>query len=74
MKFSPFTLQHKEKDQTSKKLLCRLGIEKHLNKSHHSFPAVNSSGLALLALMNGGEIALADEPTGALIAKLFTKY
>lgn len=48
-------------------LLCRLGLEKHLEQKPSQLSGGQQQRVSIArALMNGGEIILADEPTGAL--------
>ncbi|MDY4594819.1 MAG: MacB family efflux pump subunit [[Pasteurella] aerogenes] len=48
-------------------LLCRLGLEKYLEQKPSQLSGGQQQRVSIArALMNGGEIILADEPTGAL--------
>ncbi|HHT7856074.1 MacB family efflux pump subunit [Pasteurella multocida] len=53
--------------ERAKKLLCSLGLENHLNNKPSQLSGGQQQRVSIArALMNGGEIILADEPTGAL--------
>ena len=53
--------------RTGGALLRRLGLGSALTTGRASFPAASSSASSIArALMNGGQVILADEPTGAL--------
>ncbi|WP_304163709.1 MacB family efflux pump subunit [Lonsdalea britannica] len=56
-----------ERQQRSLALLTRLGLEERLNYSPNQFSGGQQQRVSIArALMNGGNVILADEPTGAL--------
>lgn len=57
----------KERTARAKALLCRLGLENQLANKPSQLSGGQQQRVSIArALMNGGEVILADEPTGAL--------
>ena len=56
-----------ERRQRARALLCRLGLESHLTQRCNQLSGGQQQRVSIArALMNGGSVILADEPTGAL--------
>lgn len=60
-------MEKNERNLRAKQLLSRLGLEKQLDQKPGQLSGGQQQRVSIArALMNGGEIILADEPTGAL--------
>ncbi|MDL2259526.1 MacB family efflux pump subunit [Deltaproteobacteria bacterium OttesenSCG-928-K17] len=63
-------LSHQARDQRAKGLLARLGLEDKFPNRPSQLSGGQQQRVSIArALMNGGEVILADEPTGALDSK-----
>lgn len=57
----------KERSETARKLLCDVGLSDKINNKPNELSGGQQQRVSISrALINGGEIILADEPTGAL--------
>lgn len=59
-------VKYRARKERARAPMLRLGLAERIHYRPSQLSEVNSKESVLPALMNGGEVILADEPTGAL--------